>query len=272
MQPLLNIAVRAARGAGDVIVRYLDRLDTLTVREKGRNDFVSDVDHEAEARIIAVIRNAYPSHAILAEESGHQPGDEFEWVIDPLDGTKNYLHGLPHFAVSIALRHRARLEQAVVFDPVRQELFTASRGAGASLDNRRLRVSARGSLKHTLIGTGLPSRRIESLDDHLEVMRRLERETAGIRRSGSAALDLAYVAAGRLDGFWECGLAPWDVAAGALLVGEAGGIATDLAGGDDPVSTGNVAAANPKVLRAMLKIMVPILRPRSSAAPAPPRV
>ena len=255
MHPLLNIAVRAARSAGDLIVRYLDRLDTLAVHDKGRDDLVSSVDREAEARIVGVIRHVYPAHAILAEESGHHPGSEFEWVVDPLDGTRNYLHGLPHFAVSIAVRRRGRLEQGVVFDPVRQELFTASRGAGASLDNRRIRVTARPDLSGALISTGFMTRRSALLDAHLDEMRALSLQLAHVRRSGSAALDLAYVAAGRLDGYWHWGLAPWDTAAGVLLVREAGGIVTDHNGADDTMQNGDVVAAGPKVLRAMLRLL-----------------
>ena len=201
MHPLLNIAVRAARVAGDVIVRQLDRVDLLEVEDKGdegHRDLVSEVDRRAEARIIDVIRGAYPNHAILAEESGHLPGSEFEWVIDPLDGTRNYLRGLPHFAVSIAVRREGVVEQGVVFDPVRQELFAASRGAGASVDNRRIRVAARGGLRDAMLATGLPSSQHSELDVQLAEMRALCREQAILRRSGSAALDLAYVAAGRL--------------------------------------------------------------------------
>ena len=252
MHPLLNIAVRAARSAGDVIVRHLDRVDLLKVEDKGWHDLVSEVDRRAEARIIDVIRGVYPDHAILAEESGHHPGSEFEWVVDPLDGTRNYLHGLPHFAVSIAVRRRGTVEQGVVFDPVRQELFAASRGAGASVDNRRIRVTARAGLRGAIVATGLPARRASTLDAHLAEVRALSLENANLRRSGSAALDLAYVAAGRLDGFWAWGLEPWDIAAGILLVREAGGIVTGRLGADDAMSTGDVVAASPKVLRSML--------------------
>ena len=253
MHPLLNIAVRAARSAGDLIVRHFDRLDRLKVEEKGQHDLVSEVDREAEARIISVIRGAYPAHAILAEESGRHPGSGYEWIVDPLDGTRNYLHGLPHFAVSIAVRRGETLEQGVVFDPIRQELFTATRGAGAALDNRRIRVTARGSLHNAMVATGLPARRAEDLDAHLTETRAVSREGAKLRRSGSAALDLAYVAAGRLDGLWAWGLAPWDIAAGILLVREAGGIVTGREGADDALCTCDVVAAPPKVLRAMLR-------------------
>jgi myo-inositol-1(or 4)-monophosphatase len=220
---MLNIAIGAARSAGNVIVRNLERVDRLTIGTKQRNDFVTEVDRLAEHEIIRVIHRAYPDHAILAEESGAQGDNEYEWVIDPLDGTTNFLHGFPQFAVSIALRHRGRLDQAVVYDPLRQELFTASRGSGATLNDRRIRVSRANGLTGSLLGTGFPFRQQQHLDAYLEMFRVLFPDAAGIRRAGAAALDLAYVAAGRLDGFWEIGLSPWDIAAGALLVLEAGG-------------------------------------------------
>jgi myo-inositol-1(or 4)-monophosphatase len=255
--PMLNIAIRAARAAGSVIVRHLDRLDAVKVGTKQRNDFVSEVDHLAEREIIQVIRKAYPAHGIRAEESGVQAGDDFEWIIDPLDGTTNYLHGFPQFAVSIALRHRGRLEQAVVYDPLRQELFTASRGAGALLNDRRLRVTQVNGLPGALLGTGFPFRQQEHLDAYLEMFRALFVDTAGIRRAGAAALDLAYVAAGRLDGFWEIGLSEWDIAAGALLVLEAGGMVADFSGGGDYLETGNVVCAGPKLQAAILQAIAP---------------
>ena len=259
--PLLNIAVRAARQAGNVIARSIDRFDTFSVSEKGANDVVTEVDRVAERRIIDTVRRSYPDHAFLAEESGAHGRSDFEWIIDPLDGTTNFVHGFPHLAVSIGVRHRGRLEHAVVFDPLRQELFTASRGSGARLDDRRIRVAGKSSLKGALLGSGFVFRELARLDPYLATLKTLISGSAQIRRGGSAALDLAYVAAGRLDGFWELGLAPWDVAAGALLVQEAGGIVTEPDGGDDYVRSGDVAAANPKVLRAMLRAMGP---------PAPP--
>lgn len=255
--PLLNIAIRAARKAGDVIARNIDRSDTFTVSEKATNDLVTEIDRFAERRIIDTVRRSHPDHAFLAEESGAHGHGDFEWIIDPLDGTTNFVHGFPHVAVSIAVRRRGRIEHAVVFDPLRQELFTASRGSGARLDDRRIRVAAKSSLKGALLGTGLPSREIGRLDPYLATLKALISGSAQIRRSGSAALDLAYVAAGRLDGFWEIGLAPWDVAAGALLVQEAGGIVSEPDGGDDYLRSGDVAAANPKVLRAMLRTIGP---------------
>ena len=261
MQPILNIAIRAARAAGAHIVRHLDRLDAVAYSVKGPNDLVSQVDHEAERKIIGVVRKAYPSHAILAEESGASGKDEFEWIIDPLDGTMNFLHGFPHFAVSVAVRRRGVLDQGVVFDPVRQELFAASRGAGARVDDRRIRVGRRQSLKGALLGTGFPFKNIDQLDRYLDTLRALTPKSGGIRRAGSAALDLAYVAAGRLDGFWEFGLSPWDFAAGVLLVREAGGLITDAAGGDALFESGDIVAGNPKVLAGLLRVL----------APSPPR-
>ena len=242
-----------------MIARNIDRADTFTVSEKSANNYVTAIDTNAEQRIIDTIRRSYPDHAFLAEESGEHGRSEFLWIIDPLDGTANFVHGFPHVAVSIAVRHRGRLEHAVVFDPLRQELFTASRGSGARLNDRRIRVASRGSLKGTLIGSGLPPQAVDRVEVHDSAMRKLTLMSAQLRRSGSAALDLAYVAAGRLDGFWELGLAIWDIAAGGLLVQEAGGIVAEPNGGDDYLRTGDVAAANPKVLRAMLKAIGPRL-------------
>jgi Archaeal fructose-1,6-bisphosphatase and related enzymes of inositol monophosphatase family len=253
MHPALNIAIRAARTAGSIITRYIDRVDTLSISEKDCNDFVTEVDRLAERAIIEVLRKAYPTHGIRAEESGVHGSEETVWIIDPLDGTTNFIHGFPMFSVSIALQHRGCLEQAVIYDPMRQELFTASRGAAARLDERRIRVSRRQGLEGALLGTGFPFRTQRHLDTYLNMFRALLSSTAGIRRAGSAALDLAYVACGRLDGFWEIGLKEWDVAAGALLIQEAGGIVTDFAGDHDYLTTGNVIAATPRVHQAMLK-------------------
>jgi myo-inositol-1(or 4)-monophosphatase len=256
---LLNIAVRAARQAGEIIVRSLSRLDSLAVSTKGRNDFVTDVDRAAEREIIAIIRKAYPQHAILAEESGRSGENETEWIIDPLDGTTNFVHGFPVFAVSIACQHRGRLEHGVVFDPMRQEFFTASRGVGAHLENKRIRVSKQRTLDGALIATGFPYRsNRRHADVYLAMMKAVMEQTAGIRRPGSAALDLAYVAAGRVDGYWELGLSPWDTAAGALLVQEAGGRIGTLTG-EEYRHQGNVVAGTPKVYAALLETLAPHL-------------
>ena len=257
MHALLNIAVRAARAAGEVIIRSLNRLESLTVTSKGRNDFVSEVDHAAEAEIIKLIRKNYPNHAFLAEESGRTGDSDTVWIIDPLDGTTNFLHGFPTFAVSIACQIRGKLEHGVVYDPISQEIFSATRGGGAHLDNRRIRVSKQRGLEGSLIGTGFPYRaNTKYLDSYLLMLRAVMENTAGVRRPGSAALDMAYVAAGRTDAFWEIGLSPWDTAAGTLLIQEAGGRIGTLTGGEY-TQGGNVLAGTPKVYAAMLELLAP---------------
>ena len=259
MHPLLNIAISAARRAGETIVRNLDRVGGVTVSEKSRNDFVSEVDRAAEQVLIATIRKAYPSHGILAEESGEQRGDDYTWVIDPLDGTTNFLHGFPQFAVSVACRHRGRAEIGVVLDPLRGELFTAERGAGTILDGRRLRVSQRPGLEGALVGTGFPYRENRRLlKPYLAMLECVMNATAGVRRPGAASLDLAYLAAGRLDGFWEIGLSPWDTAAGNLLITEAGGRIGTLAGGEYQ-DGGNLLAGSPRVYAALIEMFAPFL-------------
>ena len=263
MQPLLNIAVRAARRAAEVIVRSLNRLESLEVSAKGRNDFVSEVDRAAEAEIIATIRRAYPDHAFLAEESGSSGESSSVWIIDPLDGTTNFLHGFPTFSVSIGVEYRGRIEHGVVYDPMRQELFTASRGDGAQLDGKRIRVTKQADLDGALIGTGFPYRaNTRWIDEYLAMAKALMLETAGLRRPGCASLDLAYVAAGRTDGFFEIGLSPWDTAAGTLLITEAGGRIGTLTGGDYRQG-GNVIAGTPKVFDAMVELL------RSEVQPEP---
>ncbi|HEX7013732.1 MAG TPA: inositol monophosphatase family protein, partial [Steroidobacteraceae bacterium] len=261
VQPLLNIAIRAARRAGEVIVRGMNRLHRLDVRTKGQNDFVSEIDTQAELEIIETVRRHYPDHGILAEESGRSGASgtdsEFLWIIDPLDGTTNFLHGFPQFAVSIGVQRRGRMEHAVVYDPLRQELFTASRGEGAQLDGRRIRVSGRAGLDGALIGTGFPYRaNLQWLDSYMAMLKAVTQATAGIRRPGSATLDLAYVAAGRLDGFWELGLAPWDTAAGMLLITEAGGMVGTLTGGEYK-HEGHIVAGTPKVYAPLLELLAP---------------
>ncbi len=254
---LLNIAVRAARRAGEVIVRSLTRIEGLEVTAKSHNDFVSEVDRAAEREIISVVRRAYPDHAFLAEESGESGSGDTVWIIDPLDGTTNFLHGFPVFAVSIACRQKGRLEHAVVYDPMRQELFTASRGSGAHLDNRRMRVSRQRSLDSALVATGFPFRaNLKYIDAYLAMLKVAMQGTAGIRRPGAAALDLAYVAAGRVDAFWEIGLNPWDTAAGTLLIQEAGGRIGTLIGGEYRQG-GNVIAGTPKVYTALIEAFAP---------------
>jgi myo-inositol-1(or 4)-monophosphatase len=257
MQPMLNIAVRAARSAGDLILRSADNVGRLHIDQKGKNDYASEVDRMAEREIINIIKAAFPEHAILAEESGEHKGNDFVWVIDPLDGTTNFLHGFPQYAVSIALKHKGKLEVGVVYDPLRDELFTAKRGGGAMLNNRRLRVTKQSSLKGALIGTGFPFKTDKHLDAYLGMFRALTTECAGIRRAGAAALDLAYVAAGRLDGFWEIGVMEWDVAAGILLIKEAGGVITDFSFNDNYLESGNVIAGSPKMHQLMYQLIEP---------------
>lgn len=255
MHPMLNIAIRAARAAGDSIVREIDRVRDLSVDIKGKNDFVTEVDKNAEYIIIETIKHAYPNHAFLAEESGESGNSEYVWIIDPLDGTTNFLHGIPHFAVSIALKYKDRLDQAVVYDPVKQELFTASRGKGAQLNNKKIRVSSLNNLNASLLATGFPFGNNPDLEAFIESYRRLYPKISGIRRAGVASLDLAYVACGRLDGFWEYGLKPWDIAAGALLIQEAGGINSEISGGIDFINSGNIISSNPKLLKEILKVL-----------------
>jgi len=252
MHPMLNTAVKAARRGGAVIMRHLDRLDRLTVETKGRADYVSEVDRLAEAEIIRILHQSYPDTSILAEETGHVEGNDFCWIIDPLDGTTNFLHGLPQFAVSIALRNKDRLEQGVVFDPFKNELYTASRGQGAYMNDRRMRVSRASQLEFSLLGTGFPFRSHANLDVWMNILRTFIEQTSGVRRAGSAALDLAYVAAGRFDGFWEFGLKPWDMAAGCLLIQEAGGVASNMRGGANYFDSGNVVAGNMKIHQEMI--------------------
>ena len=256
MHATLNIAVKAARRAATVINRASTQLDLLTVQSKSPNDFVTEVDRAAEQAIIEVLRDAFPGHGILAEESGESgPESEFTWIIDPLDGTTNFIHGFPQYAVSIAQTKNGVLEHAVVFDPNSNELFTASRGSGAFLNDRRIRVSRRTRLNEALIGTGFPFRQFDNVDAYLAMFKELTQKTAGIRRPGAAALDLAYVAAGRLDGFWEMGLSPWDMAAGVLLIQEAGGLVSDLSGEGNHLTTGNVVAGTPKIFGQLLPII-----------------
>jgi len=259
MHPMLNIAVKAARRAGNLIHRAADNLDHLTVTKKSNADYVSEVDKAAERTIIQTILDVYPTHAILAEESGAQGESEYLWIIDPLDGTTNFLHGFPQYAVSIALQHNGVLTQAVIYDPTKNDLFTATRGRGAFLNDRRIRVSKRAELADSLIGTGFPYTKFTHMDAYMEIMRDMMQKTAGLRRPGSAALDLAYTAAGRYDGFFETGLKPWDIAAGCLLITEAGGLVGDLEGNDSYLRSGHLCAGNPKVFAQMLQVIAPHL-------------
>ena len=258
MHGMVNIAVRAARRAVEIMVRQLNQLESLRVIEKSPNDFVTQVDQAAEAAIIETIREYYPDHAILAEESGAAGENEFQWIIDPLDGTTNYIHGFPVFSVSIAVARNGEIEHGVVYDPLRQEIFSASRGQGAQLDGRKIRVSKRTTLQESLVATGFPYRaNLKYLDRYLEMLKVVMLGTAGVRRPGSAALDLCYVAAGRVDAFFEFGLSKWDIAAGALIIREAGGRISDFHGNDTYLESGNVVAGNPKTYAALSKLLSP---------------
>lgn len=259
MHPSLNIASRAAVDAGKIILRNFSQLDKLTIDSKQRNDLVSEVDVQAEQEIIQTLRKSFPDHVILGEESGTLAGsdDENQWIIDPLDGTTNYLHGFPHFCVSIALKHKGRLEVGLIYDPLKQDMFTASRGQGAYLNERRIRVKQRPNLDGALLATGLSPSRLDRQQAFLAILNDTISQGAQIRRTGSAALDLAYVAAGKLDGFWEFGLKPWDIAAGALIIQEAGGLVGDFDGGHDFLDKGDIVGGNAKVFKALVKAVHP---------------
>ncbi len=260
MHPLVNIAISAARQASKVILHAMDNMDKVKTSTKGHNDFVTDIDKKSEQIIIDVIKAAYPTHSILAEESGEILGDETTWIIDPLDGTTNFLYEFPHFAISIAIAEKGRITHGVIYDPVRDEMFTASRGRGASVNGRRMRVVDQKVLENCLIGTGFPFRDTDNLDVYMGTFKSIMGQCRDIRRAGSAALDLAYVAAGRLDGFWEFGLSKWDIAAGSLMIQEAGGIIDDMQGKQKYLENGNVIAAPPKVFKAMVKSITPFLK------------
>jgi myo-inositol-1(or 4)-monophosphatase len=259
MEPMVNIALRAARKAGEMIARATERSDLIRIDEKGRNDFVTDIDHAAEKEVIYHLRKAFPEHTIIGEESGLLEGEDndYQWIIDPLDGTTNFIHGIPHFAVSIGCRYKGKLEHAVVFDPMRLEEFTASRGRGAFLNGNRIRVSGRKSLAGAVVATGIPfnSPSIDHMEPYLSCLTDLAKESSGIRRLGVASLDLAYLAAGRFDAFWEMNLKPWDIAAGVLLVKEAGGLVSDFKGGDGYMERGNIVCASPKLFKPTLKVV-----------------
>ncbi|MBL8319016.1 MAG: inositol monophosphatase [Burkholderiaceae bacterium] len=271
LHPMLNVAVKAARAAGSIINRAALDLDILKISVKGPNDFVSEVDRAAEAAIIETLLAAYPGHGILAEESGREHGakdSEYVWIIDPLDGTTNFLHGLPIYAVSIGLAHRGVVQQAVVYDPARNDLFFASRGRGAFLNDRRLRVSKRTRLSDALVGTGFPFRRGDNFERYLQMFQSVMQHCAGVRRPGAAALDLCYVAAGWYDGFFETGLSAWDVAAGSLIVTEAGGLIGNFTGEADFLHQREVVAGNPKVYGQLVQLLAPFTKIVRGETPA----
>jgi myo-inositol-1(or 4)-monophosphatase len=259
-EPMINIAIEAARSAGNIIVRAMSRPEMIKIAEKSPNNFVTEVDQKVEQHIVNIIQKAFPSHSILGEEGSDIKGDDYQWIIDPLDGTRNFIHGFPHFAISIAITYKNKIEYGVIYDPIRQELFTASRGKGAKLNDRRIRVSPRKQLHECLLGTGFAHFHIDKENSvNGKILPSVLPICGDIRRAGAATLDLAYVACGRLDGFWEFGLNIWDIAAGILLIKEAGGMVCDPMGGEDYLKTGNIAAASPVILRQLLKAIKPYL-------------
>ncbi|MDP2005464.1 MAG: inositol monophosphatase family protein [Rubrivivax sp.] len=263
LHPMLNIAIKAARTAGSIINRAALDLEVLKIGSKGPNDYVSEVDRAAEEAIIRTLLEAYPGHGILAEESGRAHGakdSDYVWIIDPLDGTTNFLHGFPVYAVSIALAYRGVVQQAVVYDPTRNDLFFASKGRGAFLNDRRLRVSKRTRISDALIGTGFPFRKGDNFKRYVKMFEEVMQSCAGLRRPGAAALDLCYVAAGYYDGFFETGLNPWDAAAGALMITEAGGLVGNFTGDSDYLYQREIVAGNPKVYGQMVQILAPYTR------------
>jgi len=272
LHPMLNIAVKAARAAGSIINRAALDLEVLKVGSKGPNDYVSEVDQAAEKAIIDILLEAYPGHGILAEESGRSHGakhSEYVWIIDPLDGTTNFLHGFPVYAVSIALAYRGQVQQAVVYDPTRNDMFFASRGRGAFCNDRRLRVSKRIRIAEALIGTGFPFRKGDNFKRYVKMFEEVMQSCAGLRRPGAAALDLCYVAAGYYDGFFETGLNPWDVAAGSLIITEAGGLIGNFTGEADYLYQREVVAGNPKIYGQLVQMLAPYTRVIKEEAEAP---
>ena len=266
MEPMVTIALRAARKAGEMMVRAFDEgPDRVKHQAKGAADFVTEVDTASEREILYHLQKTYPDHAFLCEESGHtgEKNAEYTWIIDPLDGTSNFMHGIPHYCISIGCTRNDKLEHAVVLDPVRREEFTASRGCGAHLNGRRIRVSNRTELRESLLGTGVPffGHKQHILPQYASSMAELAGRSMGIRRAGAAALDLAYVAAGRLDGFWEVGLKPWDITAGVLLIKEAGGLIADIDGSESYIETGNIVCGTPKIFKQVLQVVKPALGP-----------
>ena len=261
---MLNIAQKAAREAGRYILQSQDKLKSVDIKIKGAHDYVTEIDKHAELIIVEILQQAYPDHDILAEESGLIKGkskegenSEYCWIIDPIDGTTNFIHGIPHYAISIALEVKVKLEVAFIYDPEKEEEFSALRGKGAKLNGHRLRVSTNKEMEHAVIGTGFPFRpdQADKMDHYFEAAKAVAKASAGIRRPGAASLDLAYVAAGRFDGFWESGLQKWDIAAGVLLIVEAGGLISDDKGGSNYLQSGNIVCASPKIFKPLLQMV-----------------
>ncbi|WP_068545587.1 inositol-1-monophosphatase [Thalassotalea crassostreae] len=263
MHPMLNIAVRAARGAGSLIARAFENADKVEVEAKGSNDFVTNVDKDAEQTIIYTIQKSYPKHTIIGEECGIITGEDndYQWIIDPIDGTTNFVKGIPHFAVSIALKVKGKLDQAVIYDPIRGELFTASRGNGAQFNNARVRVKAHKELAGTILATSFPHKQKASTDAYMGMFKDLFLKAADVRSGSCPSLDLAYVASGRVDGYFQMGTKPWNTAAGELMAIEAGGLVTDFTGGHNHSKSGNIVAASPRLTKEMLTVMRPHLSP-----------
>jgi len=251
----MNIAVKAARSASKIILRVVDRLDTVKVTEKGTNDFVTETDQSVEQEIIQIIHESYPDHAILGEESGKSGKSDYTWIIDPIDGTTNFFHGHPHFCISIGVKFKDTLEHGLIYDPLRQELFTATRGTGAYLNDRRIRVAQRKQFEGSVISSGFVNKYVEDIGPYLKILATILPQAGGIRHSGSAALDLAYVACGRIDGFWEMHLSPWDIAAGAVIIKEAGGIVDDFTANGKYMETGNIIAGNQNIFNLILEVV-----------------
>jgi myo-inositol-1(or 4)-monophosphatase len=255
MHPLINIATKAIRSASKIILHATDRLDAIHITEKSHNDFVTDIDQQVEQEIIKIIHESYPDHAIVGEESGVSGASDYTWIIDPIDGTTNFLHGHPHFCVAVGVKYKDRMEHGIIYDPLRQELFSATAGSGAFLNNRRIRVAQRKQLAGTLISLCLGNKIDKDLEGYLKILASILPQAAGIRRSGSSVLDLAYVACGRIDGVCSMSLAPWDIAAGSLIIQEAGGIVTDFSGGNNYLFTGNMVAGNQNISKIILQIV-----------------
>lgn len=261
--PYINIATEAAISAGKMVIRYFDRIEQVTREEKSKNDFVTEADLASERIIIQTIKTAYPDHGIFSEEFGAENGEsDIQWIIDPIDGTFNFVHGLPHFCISIGIQIKGKLEHALIFDPIRQEMFTATRGRGAYLNNRRIRVTNQSQLANAVIATTMPHNSaadVSLAEKYLKVFGACLPACARMRHAGSAALDLAYVASGRLDAYWGHNLQTWDIAAGTLLVLEAGGLVGDFSGGDKHLTTGNIVASSPKILKGLLQTLAPVI-------------
>jgi len=256
MHPMLNIAIRAARKAGNVVIKSYENPASIKVDAKGENDFITNADKAAESLIIETIKKVYPDHTIIAKESGITKGsdNDVQWVIDPIDGTTNFIKGIPHCSISIAVRLKGKTEAAVVYNPMANELFTASRGQGAQLNGYRIRVNNAKDLENTILAIAFPHKQKQYSDSYFNVLQKLFTKCADFRRTGSAALDLSYIAAGRIDGFFEIGLKPWNIAAGELILREAGGIITDFAGGNNYMASGNVVSGSPKVVKDLITL------------------